>query len=139
MELAQEKAKKEKSLEKLLKREPRKPSFEKKTPCRFDYRTGKVEMGKGKLSPLWIHISTLEKRKTIDIPLNPSQYHLNQLKDAKINDFEIIKHGKKYYIHITITKVIEDKPISSIGGIDQGLNRTVAVVLLSEPFPREEH
>ncbi len=96
-------------------------------------------MGKGKFSPLWIHISTLKKRKTIDIPLNPSQYHLNQLKDTEINDFEIIKHGKKYYIHISITKVIKDKTISSIGGIDQGLNRTIAVVLLTEPFPREEH
>ena len=88
---------------------------------------------------MWVHISTLEKNKTIDIPLNPSQYHLNQLKEAEIDDFEIIKTGDKYYIHISITKVVEDKPISSIGGIDQGLNRTIAVVLLTTPFPREEH
>ncbi len=134
-----EKEKREKSLQKLLKKEPSKPHFENKTSCRFDYRTGNVEIGKGKFSPLWIRISTLEKNKRIDIPLNPSQYHLNQLKNTEINDFEIVKRNKKYYVHISITKVVEDKPVSSIGGIDQGLNRTVAVVLLESPVPREEH
>jgi putative transposase len=129
----EEKEKAEKSLDKLLKKEPSKPSFEDKTPCRIDSRTGKIEAGKGKLSPLWIHVSTLEKNNTIDIPLNPSHYHLNQLKSAEIDDFEIIKRNKKYYIHISITKFVEDKPISSIGGGDQGLNRTIAVVLLTNP------
>jgi putative transposase len=138
-----EKGKGEKSLQKLLKREPKKPLFQEKISCRLDYRTGKVEWGKGKFSPLWIHISTLEKGRTIDVPLNPSQYHLNQLKlkngDIDIDDFEIIKFNKKYYVHISITKVVEDKPINSIGGIDQGLNRTIAVVLLTNPIPHEEH
>ena len=133
-----EKEKAAKSFQKILKIEPSKPSFEEKTSCRVDYRTGKVEYGKGKLSPLWIHISTLEKGKTIDIPLNPAQYHLDQLKNAEIDDFEIVKQNKKYYVHISITKVVEDKPISSIGGIDQGLNKTIAAVLLTEPVPREE-
>ncbi len=134
-----EKEKAEKSLQKLLKREPSRPSFEDKTPCRFDYRTGKVQPGKGKFSPIWIHVSTLEKNNTIDIPLNPSQYHMNELKNAEIDDFEIIKKNKKYYVHVSITKVVEDKPVSSIGGGDQGLNRTIAVVLLDNPLPREEH
>jgi len=133
-----EKEKKQKSLDKLLKKEPSRPTFEDKTPCRLDSRTGKITIGKGKFSPLWIHISTLEKGKTIDIPLNPSQYHLNQLNDAEIDDFEIVKRNKKYYIHISITKVVENKLISSIGGIDQGLNRSLAVVLLETPVPREE-
>jgi putative transposase len=134
-----EKEKREKSLQKMLKRETSKPSFQDKTACRIDYRTGKIERGKGKFTPLWIHISTLEKGRRIDIPLNPSQYHVNQLNNAEIDDFEIIKHKKKYYVHISITKVVEDKQISSIGGIDQGLNRTLAVVLLDAPMPREEH
>jgi len=133
-----EKEKREKSFDKLLKREPSIPSFEKKTPCRIDYRTGTVELGKGKFSPLWIRISTLEKNKRINIPLNPSQYHLNQLKDAEMDDFEIIKRNNKYYVHISITKVVENKLIRSIGGIDQGLNRSLAVVLLEAPVPREE-
>jgi len=133
-----EKSKREQSLENLLKREPSSPSFENKTSCRIDNRTGKIEKSDSKLTPLWMHVSTLEKKKTIDVPLNPSQYHLNQLTNVEINDFEIIKHEKKYYIHITITKVIESKPINSIGGIDQGLNKSIAAVLLTEPFPREE-
>ena len=131
------KEKSEKSLKKLLKREPSTPTFHNKTSCRLDIRTGKVEPGKGKLSPLWVHISTLIKGKTIDIPLNPSHYHLNQLRNTEIKSFEIIKRNNKYYIHVTITKVIENKPISSIGGIDQGLNKSIAVVLLTEPFPHE--
>jgi putative transposase len=61
------------------------------------------------------------------------------LKNAEIDDFEIIKHNKKYYVHISITKVVEDKTISSIGGGDQGLNRTIAVVLVTNRSPREEH
>jgi len=133
-----ENEKRETSLGKLLKREPSRPSFEEKTPCRMDYRTGNIQYGKGKFSPLWIRISTLDKNKRIDIPLNPSQYHLNQLKDAEINDFEIIKRNKKYYVHVSITKVVDEKPIKSIGGIDQGLNRSLAVVLLETPIPREE-
>jgi putative transposase len=84
-----------------------------------------------------MHVSTLEKSKTVDVPLNPSQHHINQLKNEKIDDFEIIKKGNKYYAHICITKQIEDKTICSIGGIDQGLNRTIAAVLLTE-IPREE-
>lgn len=130
--------KRQKSFDKILKREPSIPDFRNKTPCRIDYRTGSIEQSDSKLSSLWMHVSTLIKNHTIDVPLNPSQYHLNQLKNAKIDDFEIIKHGKKYYVHITITKVVEDKPISSIGGIDQGLNKSIAAVLLTEPYPQEE-
>ena len=132
-----ERKKDEKWLEKLIKREPGKPTLENKTSCRFDYRTGNIKQSKVKLTQLWISISTLEKGKTIDIPLNPSQYHLNQLKDVNINDFEIIKGGNsrktkdKYYIHISITKYVERKPINSVGGIDQGLNKSIAAVLLS--------
>jgi transposase len=66
----------------------------------------------------------------MEIPLNPSHYHLKQLEGSEIDDFEIVKHGKKYYAHISISKEITEKPISSVGGIDQGLNRTIATVLL---------
>lgn len=130
--------KKEKSFKKLLKTEPSRPTFHDKTPCRIDYRTGRVERSDSRLSALWIHVSTLEKNKTIDIPLNPGHYHLSQLKDAEIGDFEIIKRNRKYCIHISITKEIKNQAISSIGGIDQGLNKSIAAVLLIEPFPREE-
>lgn len=142
----------EKWIEKLMKREPSRPDFREKTSCRFDYRTGNVEKAKDKGKfPLWIHISTLEKGKMVDIPLNPSMYHLNQLKDVIVDDFEIIKGGNsgkkknknKYYIHISITKIVEEKSINSIGGIDQGLNKSIAAVLIGLDnkdltFPREE-
>ena len=155
-----ERAKGEKWLEKLMKREPSKPDFRDKTSCRLDYRTGNiVRWDEGKLSKLWIKISTLEKGKTICIPLSPSQYHLRELgllKDNNviIDDFEIIKGGDsrkkknkgKYYIHVSITKVVERKKISSVGGIDQGLNKSIAAVLIpldcrldnNGSFPREE-
>ena len=142
----------DKWLEKLKKREPSKPDFRDKTPCRLDWRTGNVvKWDEGKLSKLWIKISTLEKGKTICIPLSPSQYHLNQLKDVVVDDFEIIKGGnsrkkknkEKYYVHVSITKVIEEKSINSVGGIDQGLNKSIAAVLIGLDgkdltFPREE-
>jgi transposase len=59
-----------------------------------------------------------------------------QLKDAEIDDFEIVKKGKKYYAHISITKECEDGKVKNAGGIDLGLNQPVAIVLLkgSEPY-----
>ena len=129
-----EKANAQKSHDKRLKREPSEPTFETKTPCRIDSRTGRIEKSADASEfPLWLHISTLRKRETIDVPLNPSQYHLKQLEDAEINDFEIVQKKKKYYVHISISREIPDKKPSSIGGIDQGLNRTIAVVLLPLP------
>ena len=147
-----ERMKGEKWLEKLKKREPSKSDFRNKISCRLDWRTGTVEKSKDKGKfPLWIHLSTLEKGKMIDIPLNSSQYHINQLKDVIVDDFEIIKGGNsnkkknknKYYIHVSITKVVEEKVINSIGGIDQGLNKSIAAVLIGLDskdltFPREE-
>ncbi len=77
--------KSEKWLEKLRKREPSKPfgkysNNDSKIPCRLDYRTGNVvRWDEGKLSKLWIKISTLEKGKTICIPLNPSVKEQEQI------------------------------------------------------------
>jgi len=122
-----------------LKREPSEPAFETKTPCRIDSRTGRIEKSvKSSEFPLWLHISTLRKRETIDVLLNPSQYHLKQLEDVEINDLEIVQKNKKYYAHISISREIPDKQISSIGGIDQGLNRAIAVVLLPSPSPETD-
>ena len=132
---AREKA--EKSLAKLIDREPSAPDFQKKTPCRIDYRTGRIEYGNNSFV-LWMHVSTLEKNRPMDVPLNPSPYHLKQLEGSEIDDFEIIKHGKKYYAHISISREITEIETSSVGGIDQGLNRTLAIVLLNRDMPHEE-
>jgi len=74
------------------------------------------------------------------IPLNPTHYHLQQLKDAKIHDFEIIKKNNKFYAHISVSKEVEKREISSIGGIDQGLNHSAGIVLLplDGSMPHEE-
>ena len=119
-------------LAKLMKREPSHPAFnDHKVSCRLDVRTGQVEGSKtSKLTPLWLHLSTLVKGKRMDIPLNPSHYHLLQLKDAKLCDFEIIKKGTKLYAHISISKEVVKNEVSSIGGLDQGLNHSAGIVLL---------
>jgi putative transposase len=56
------------------------------------------------------------------VPLNPSHYHLKQLEDSEIDDFEIVKHNNgKYYAHISLSWEIAEKKTSSVGGVDQGL------------------
>ncbi len=52
----------EKSLAKRIKREPSIPRFREKTPCRIDYRTGRIERGRNSFI-LWMRISTLEKNQ----------------------------------------------------------------------------
>jgi len=116
---------------KYLQKEPTPPSFNHKTSCYIDKRTGWIEWNiRSKLSPLWIHMSTSRKGKRVDIPLNPSKYHLKQLKDVEIKGFELVKRNNKYYVHISIQKEIVDKQPSSVGGIDQGLNHSAGIVLL---------
>ena len=75
---------------------------------------------------------------TIDIPLNPSYYHIKQLEEYEVADFEIVKKNGEYHAHISLEEEVAEKRAISIGGIDQGLNRTIAAVLLSEPMPCEE-
>ena len=122
----------DKWLAKLKKREPSPPSFTThKVSCWIDIRTGSIEDNKtSKITKLWLRVSTLVKGKRIDIPLKPSHYHLHELKNAKISDLELIKKDNKFYAHISITKEIEKKQVSSIGGIDQGLNHSAGIVLL---------
>jgi putative transposase len=116
---------------KFLQKEPTPPSFNHKNSCRIDERTGKIQWNKkSKLSSLWVHLSTLKKGQTVDIPLNPAHYHLKQLKDTEIKDFELIKKDNKYQVHISLEKEIAEKHVSSVGGIDQGLNHSAGIVLL---------
>ena len=130
-------ARKEQYVQKLLKREPSAPVFPDKTPCRTDPRTGKIQKSRVKLTTYWIHLSTLRKGITIDVPLNPSYYHIKQLEEYEVSDFEIIKKNGEYYAHVSLKKEVVEKRTFSIGGIDQGLNRSIAAVLLT-PIPCEE-
>jgi len=52
------------------------------------------------------------------VPLNLSRWHLKQLEEAEIDDFEIIWENGKYYAHISTTRIVDDANTSSFGGID---------------------
>lgn len=121
---------------KLLKREPSEPceskrSKLKKQPTKFDLRTGIIEWSKLKLSPLVARISTLKKGERLTILLNPSNWHIEQLKKAaKICGFEIVKKGAKYFVHILCKYLVHAQPIHGVRGVDLGVNREVASVKL---------
>jgi putative transposase len=119
----------EKRVKRLEKKEPYPPGFRHKTSCRLDHRTGKIQRGENSFV-LWLHVSTLEKNKTMDVPLNPSYWHLKQLNEWTVKDFELVKKNGKYYAHVSLEREVREKPIISVGGMDQGLNRTIATVLL---------
>jgi len=132
-------------LHKLLERKPSKPfqgkNSGRKIPIRFDYRTGEVERSeRAKLSSLLIRISTLKKHEKLVIFLNPSKYHLNLLERREIRDFQMVKHGGKYYIHIVVQYEVKDKPIQAVRGVDLGIRRSAATVLLhpDRPLRRED-
>ncbi len=135
----------ERRLHKLLKREPSKPfrgrDSNGKIPTRFDYRTGEVQWSeRAKLSPLLIRISTLEKYEKLTIFLNPSSYHLELLELGEIRDFQLVKHGEKYYAHVVVKYKVEEKPIQAVRGVDLGIRRGAATVSLrfDRPLRRED-
>ncbi|WP_254591426.1 hypothetical protein [Methanocella conradii] len=66
-----EREKLEKTVKRLLRSEPSPPVFDHKVSCQLDCRTGRIEKGENSFQ-LWMHISTLEKGVTMDVPLNPS-------------------------------------------------------------------
>jgi putative transposase len=116
-----------KYLQKLLKREPSFPKIN-KIPVRLDYRTAEIKEIKKNLTNLWLNLSTLKRGKRILIPLNPSNYHLNQL--GKIIDCELVKKDK-YYLHITCEYHTSRQSMKNIRSIDLGINRSVTTVLLT--------
>jgi len=135
----------ERRLRKLLEREPSKPFNGKgpsrKIPIRFDYRTGEVQGSKrAKLSPLLIRMSTLKKCEKLTVFLNPSSYHLELLGRGEIRDFQLVKHGKKYYAHIVVQYEVKEQPIHAVRGVDLGIRRSAATVLLrpGRPLMRED-
>jgi len=122
--------------EKLLKREPAEPctsprSKLKKIPTKFDSRTGTIEESHLKISPLIARISTLKKGEKMTVLLNPSKWHLDKLRSAaKLCGFEIVKHGKKYFVHVLCKYFVHAQPVHAVRGVDLGVNRVVASVKL---------
>ncbi len=125
---------------KLLKREPSTPcnskrSNLKKIPTRFDVRTGEVQRTSITLAPWVVHISTLKKGETIDVLLNPSEWHKEMLEQAeKIRGFEIVKKNRKYYAHVLCEYRVPSHPPMGVAGVDLGLKRPLSAVLIDTGF-----
>ena len=128
-------------LKRLMKREPQ-PPFSKglrhKIPIWFDYRIGSLEASKTKLSPRIVRISTLKRGERITVLLNPAKYHLDLLGRGEIKSFQLVKRGEKFYVHVKVEYEVQDQPVRAVRGIDLGIRRSAATVLLrpSEPLRR---
>jgi len=125
---------------KLLKREPSPPfssrhSRLKKVPTWFDNRTGEIQKASIKLTEWFAHISTLKKGETINILLNPSEWHKEMLEKAeRIKSFQIVKKNGKYYVHVLCVYRVSSPEPKGIAGVDLGLNRPLSAVLVDKCF-----
>jgi len=129
----------ERWLRKLMKREPQPPfsnGLQHKIPIWFDYRIGSLEEAETiKLSPRVVRISTLKKGERITVLLNPAKYHLNLLERGEIKSFQIVKRGKKFYVHVKVEHEVQDQPMRAVRGVDLGIRRSAATVLLRPNQP----
>lgn len=118
----------------LLKREPHKPfqgGLRRKVPVRVDYRTGLVQPAEHiQLSPYVVRLSTLRKYARVTIPLNPAKYHLDSLQKGKVVDFQLVERNGVYCVHICLRFEVQDVSVQSILGVDLGIRRAIATVLL---------
>ena len=132
----------EQRLRKLLKREPQPPfsnGLGHKIPIWFDYRIGSLEESKTiKLTSRLIQISTLKRGERVTVLLNPAKYHLDLLERGEIKSFQLVKRRKKFYTHVKVEYEVQDQPVGAVRGVDLGIRRSVATVLLrpNEPLRR---
>ncbi|MDI6884308.1 MAG: transposase [Hadesarchaea archaeon] len=129
----------ERWLHKLLKREPQPPfsnGSRHKIPIWFDYRIGSLEKSESiKISPRIIRISTLKYGGRITVLLNPARYHLDLLERGEIKSFQIVKRGKKFYVHVKVEYEAQDQSVRAVRGIDFGIRRSAATVSLHPNRP----
>jgi transposase len=129
-------------LRKLMKREPRPPfsnGYKHKIPIWFDYRIGSLEESKTvRISPCLIRTSTLKQGERITILLNPAKYHLDLLERGEIKSFQLVKRGMKFHVHVKVEYEVQDQPVHAVRGVDLGIKRSAATVLLrpNEPLRR---
>ena len=129
----------ERRLRKLIKREPQPPfsnGFKHKIPIWFDYRIGSFEHSKAiKLSPCIVRVSTLKHGERITVLLNPAKYHLDLLECGDIKSFQLVRRGKKFYVHVKIEYEVQDQSVRAVRGVDLGVKRSAATVLLHPGKP----
>lgn len=121
--------------EKIVRREPHKPfhaGLINKIPVRIDSRSGTIEHSKSiKISQYVLRLSTMKKYHRITIPLNPAEYHLDLLEKGRIVDFQLVKKNHWYSAHICVKYNAPDLPARAVLGVDLGVRRAVATVLLT--------
>jgi transposase len=126
-------------LRKLLRREPQEPftnGMQHKVPIWFDNRFGTIERSKRlKLCPYVARVSTLRRGEKLTIPLNPAQYHLELLESSTTKSFQLVKRDGKYFVHVKMEFHVPDQPVYSVRGIDLGVKRSVASVMLRPNQP----
>ena len=119
--------------EKLLKRQPREPfsnGFARKIPVWFDHRIGSIEKSRVKLCRYVARVSTLRRGQKLTIPLNPAKYHLDLLSKGTLKSFQIVKRDGRYFVHVKVEYEVPDQPVCAVRGINLGIKRSVATVLL---------
>jgi len=126
-------------LRKLLRREPQEPFTNGmcgKVPIWFDSRFGAIEQSRRmKICSYVARVSTLRRGVKLTIPLNPAKYHLEMLKDGTLKSFQLVKRHGKYFVHVKIESHVSDKPVYAVRGIDLGMKRSVASVMLRPNQP----
>jgi IS605 OrfB family transposase len=91
---------------------------------------------KTKLTCYWLEIYNPQNRKHLWLPLNPSHYHLKQLRTGKSKVIQLVKHGnRRWCAHVNVKiKVPTCESIfrpPAVVGIDLGMNKAAVAVLLT--------
>jgi len=125
-------------LRKLLRREPQEPftnGMQRKVPIWFDNRFGTIEQSKRiKLCSYVARVSTLRRGK-LTIPLNPAKHHLALLEQGTVKSFQLVKRDGKYCVHVKVEFQVPDQPVYAVRGIDLGVKRLIASVMLRPNQP----
>ena len=126
-------------LRKLLRREPREPftnGMRGKVPIYFDSRFGAIEQSKHmRLCSYVARVSTLRRGVKLTIPLNPAKYHLDLLEQGTLKSFQLVKRRGKYFVHVKVESAVPDQPVCAVRGIDLGVKRSIASVMLKPNQP----
>jgi len=126
-------------LRKLLRREPQEPfsrGMNGKIPIWFDNRFGSIEESKRiKLCSYVARVSTLQRGIKLTIPLNPAKHHVDLLQQGTLKSFQLVKRDGKYYVHVKMEFQVRDQPVYAVHGIDLGVKRSIASVMLRPNQP----
>jgi putative transposase len=107
-----------------------------KVPIWFDSRFGAIERSKHlKLCPYVARVSTLRRGIKLTIPLNPAKYHLDPLERGTLKSFQLVKRHGKYFVHVKVEFQVPDQPVHAVRGIDLGVKRSIASVMLKPNQP----